>query len=36
MYFDKIIQALNDFDTVETAAAEAWKATQKKLAEDAG
>lgn len=36
MYFDKIIQALNDFDTVETAAAEAWKATQKKLSEDYG
>lgn len=36
MYFDKIIQALNDFDTVETAAAEAWQETQKKLSEDYG
>lgn len=36
MYFDKIMQALNDFDAIETAAADAWKEAQKKLHEDYG
>lgn len=36
MYFDKIIQALKDFDAIETAAVEVLKETKEKLTEDYG